>query len=161
MNEIEFEIEEIEWFSGRQAHIYSIRLKGSPTTLIEDFFNENRQYAKELKQLAINLKSMGETGCRRDFFKHNEGNPGDGVAVLKIPKGRLRLYCLYFDRTAVIFGSGGYKPQDVRAYQEVPELNAKAEQMKKIASIINQRIIDKIYRIDEDGILTIDDEELI
>jgi len=161
MDEMKFDIEEIEDFSGEKAHIYSIRIEGATENLLENFFNENRQYEAELRQIVNKLVTMGHlTGCRRDFFKHNEGRPGDGVAVLKIPKGRLRLYCLYFDRTAVFFGSGGYKPARVRAYQEVPELNAKVEQMKKIAVVINQRIVNREYIIDDDGNLIINDELL-
>ncbi len=89
------------------------------------------------------------TGCRRDFFKHNEGAAGDGVAALRV--GQIRLYCLYYDRTAVIFGSGGYKPPHTRAYQETPALNAKAELVKKIAKAFNKALIDKDIKVEEDG----------
>ena len=101
---------------------------------------------------------MGEsTGCRRQYFKPYEGRAGDGVMALRV--GQLRLYCLYFDKTAVFFGSGGYKPPEAHAYQEVPELNEKAEQMKDIARIINNAIKDKDIEIDKDGSLIINNWE--
>ncbi len=65
--------------------------------------------------------------------------------------GHIRLYCLYYDRTAVIFGSGGYKPPHTRAYQETPALNAKAELVKKIAKAFNKALIDKDIKVEEDG----------
>lgn len=153
---IKFKITEIEDFIGDKAHIYSVTLKGEEVTLLEQFFEENQEYQEEIEEITNKIVVMNEsTGCRRQFFKMNEGRPGDGVAVLK--SGQLRLYCLYFDRTAVFFGSGGYKPPEAHAYQEVPKLNAKAEQMKEIAALINQAIKDKDITINEDGSLTIND----
>ena len=110
------------------AHIYSILIKDEEFTLLEQFFNDNEQYADDLNTILEKLFVMGhDIGCRRDHFKHEEGLPGDGVAALRV--GNLRLYCLYFDRTAVIFGSCGFKPPEARAYQDVPELNEKAKQL--------------------------------
>ncbi|MCH3993792.1 MAG: hypothetical protein LKE54_01815 [Prevotella sp.] len=158
---LKFDIKEIEGLSGEKAHVYSVQLKGENETLLEQFFDENSKYGTDLKEIFNKLCLMGrETGCRRQWFKMNEGCPGDGVAALWY--GQLRLYCLYFDKTAVFFGSGGYKPPQAHAYEEVPELNAKAQQMKEIAKRINQAIIDKDIVINEDGELTIndwDDEE--
>lgn len=153
---MDFDIIEIEDFTGRMAHIYSILLDGEELTLLEQFFDDNQMYLAEMNQISEKLIVMGnDTGCRREFFKHEEGAPGDGVAALKV--GNLRLYCLYFDKTAVFFGSGGYKPPEAHAYQEVPELNEKAEQMKNIAKEINQAIIDRKIVIENDGSLTINE----
>jgi len=38
---------------------------------------------------------------------------------------------LYFDNTAVFLGSGGFKPPEIRAYQEDEKLNAKAKELQK------------------------------
>ncbi len=151
---VPFEIIEIEDFTGNQAHIYSVMLTGEDCTLLEQFFNDNQQYSEELNTIAERLTVMGNnTGCRREFFRHYEGDLGDGVAVLK--QGAIRLYCLYFDKTAVFFGSGGFKPPEVHAYQEVPELNAKVKQVKEIARVINNAIKNKKITVNEDGSLTI------
>ena len=158
---MDFEITEMSDFSGKMAHIYSVTLKGESQTLLEQFFDENINNRGELNIIAQKLIVMGnDTGCRYEFFKHHEGALADGVAALRV--GQMRLYCLYFDKTAVFFGSGGFKPPEIRSYQEDPVLNMKAQQMRDIAAKINKAIIDKDIVIEEDGSLTInfgDDED--
>ena len=151
---MDFDIIELADLSGEMAHIYSVTLKGDELTLLEQFFEDNAEYVEELDTIIQKLILMGkETGCRYEFFKHHEGALADGVAAIRV--GQIRLYCLYFDRTAVFFGSGGYKSPNVKAYQEDLELNKKAMQMREIAARINNAIIDKDIVIDEDGSLTI------
>jgi hypothetical protein len=151
---MDFDIIELADLSGEMAHIYSVTLKGDELTLLEQFFEDNAEYVEELDTIIQKLILMGkETGCRYEFFKHHEGALADGVAAIRV--GQIRLYCLYFDRTAVFFGSGGYKSPNVKAYQEDLELNKKAMQMREIAARINKAIIDKDIVIDEDGSLTI------
>ena len=141
-----FDITDMPEFSGDGASIYSITLEGEEQTLLEQFFEENAEYEEELKIIMNKLLTMGKnTGCRWDFFKHNEGKPGDGVAVLKA--GHLRLYCLYVDSTIVCFGSGGYKSPNIRAYQEDAALNTKVVQMEDIAERINKAIKEKDIEI--------------
>lgn len=148
-----FDITDMPDLSGDGASIYSVTLEGENQTLLEQFFDENEGYEKELSEILNKLLTMGhKTGCRRDFFKHNEGKPGDGVAVLKA--GCLRLYCLYVDSTIVCFGSGGYKSPHIRAYQEDTVLNAKVVQMEEIAERINRAIKEKDIEI-KDGQLII------
>lgn len=149
-----FEITELEEFSGEKAHIYSVTLQGEEETLLEQFFDENAEYEGELKTIIEKLLVMGnETGCRYQYFKHNEGALGDGVAAIRV--GQIRLYCLYFDKTAVFFGSGGYKSPNIKAYQEDSALFAKAKEMREIAARINRAIVEKDIVIGQDGSLTI------
>jgi hypothetical protein len=54
---------------------------------------------------------------------------------------------LYVDSTIVCFGSGGYKPPEIRAYQEDAVLNEKVEQLKAIAKRINKAIVEKDIEI--------------
>ena len=56
-----------------------------------------------------------------------------------------------YDNTCIFIGSGGYKPPEIRAYQEDPVLNAKVSQIKDIAAVINSAIIDKDLKIKDDG----------
>lgn len=65
--------------------------------------------------------------------------------------GRLRLYGIYFHDAVILFGSGGYKPPGVSAYENYPPLNAKAQQMRTIAREINRMIREKELKINEDG----------
>lgn len=90
-----------------------------------------------------------ETGCNWNYFTHYEGNSGDGVSVLK--KGRLRLYCIYFNDTVVCFGTGGYKPENIRAYQEDKELDAKVNIIKSVAKQINKDISKGNLRVRQNG----------
>lgn len=122
-----FNITEMEGLSGKMAHIYSVILSGEGTTLLEQFFEENSEHKIELEEIFNRILIMGhETGCRRHYFKLYEGKPGDGVAALRV--GQLRLYCLYFDKTAVL---------------------------KNIAAKINRAIVEKDITINEDGSLNI------
>lgn len=149
-----FDIVEIEDYSGKMAHLYTIVPEFDTKTLFEQFVDENIEYGAEVKSIQKMLYQMGHFyGCRRQYFKHNEGALADGVAVLK--SGRLRLYCLYFDNTAVFLGSGGFKPPEIRAYQEDEKLNAKAQQMRRIAKAINEAIKNKDIIVEGDGSLTI------
>ena len=48
-------------------------------TLAEHFFEDNADHEKELSEMATKLQTMGNnTGCRIQYFKENEGVPGDG-----------------------------------------------------------------------------------
>ena len=70
---------------------------------------------------------------------------------------QIRLYCLRYDNTCIFIGSGGYKPPNIKAYQEEPALNSKAQEMKKIAASINKAIKEKDLKVREDGTLYISD----
>lgn len=154
---MEFDIVKIEEFSGRKAQIYSIMYKDDKDelTLMDHFFNDNiAEHRAELEEMASKLYVMGnDTGCRAQFFKLNEGAAGDGVAALSYE--RMRLYCLRYDNTCIFIGSGGYKPPNIRAYQEDFYLNSKAQEMKKIAACINRAIKEKDLKIRDDGTLDI------
>ncbi len=151
---MDFDIVELMDYTGPKAHIYSLVVNNEGNTLLEQFFEENVEYRNEIQTIDELLYQMGHVfGCRRNFFKHNEGALGDGVAVIRV--GQLRLYCLYFDNTAVFFGSGGYKPPEIHAYQEDEALNAKAQQMRLIAVKLNKAIKNKDIVIENDGSLTI------
>ena len=116
---MQFEIVEFEDLSGPVAHIYSLLPQGSGRTLLEEFFDENKAYSDELREIYEKIDTMAKyTVVGVIFSSIMRGAAGDGVAALRV--GQIRLYCLYYDRTAVIFGSGGYKPPHTRAYQETP-----------------------------------------
>ena len=136
---MKFEIINIEEFSGRKAQIYSVMYEGDDMTLMDHFFEDNGKDHQE--------------GCREHFFKLNEGALGDGVVALSY--NRMRLYCLRYDNTCIFIGSGGYKPPNIRAYQEDPFLNSKAQEMKRIATCINTAIQEKDLKVKDDGTLDI------
>lgn len=152
---MKFDIVNIEEFSGQKAQIYSIMYEDDDMTLMDHFFEDNeKEHQADLEEMASKLHIMGnDTGCRAHFFKLNEGVPGDGVVALSY--NRMRLYCLRYDNACIFIGSGGYKPPDIRAYQEDPFLDSKAQEMKKIAACINKAIIEKDLKVKDDGNLDI------
>lgn len=152
---MKFDIINIEEFSGQKAQIYSIMYEGDVLTLMDHFFEDNmEEHQTDLEEMALKLHVMGhDIGCRSHFFKENEGAPGDGVVALRY--NQMRLYCLRYDNACIFIGSGGYKPPGIRAYQEDSMLNAKAQEMKKIAACINKAIKEKDLRVREDGTLDI------
>lgn len=152
---MKFDIINIDEFSGQKAQIYSIMYEGDDMTLMDHFFEDNgEEHQEDLEEMASKLHVMGnDTGCRVQFFKQNEGAPGDGVVALRY--NQMRLYCLRYDNTCIFIGSGGYKPPDIKAYQEDPYLDSKAQEMKKIAACINKAIAVKDLKVKEDGTLEI------
>lgn len=149
-----FDIENIEVFSGGMAQIYSVMFENDDMTLMDHFFENNAQYKEEMTEMAKKLFSMGnDTGCRIQFFKENEGAPGDGVVAFWYKQ--MRMYCLRIGSACIILGDGGYKPPEISAYQENDMLNSKAQQMRKIAACINKAIKEKDIKVGEDGAITI------
>lgn len=153
---MKFEIVNIEEFSGEMAQIYSVMFENDDMTLMDHFFEDNAIYEEELKEMAKKLISMGKsTGCRIQFFKENEGAPGDGLVAFWYK--RMRMYCLRIGSACIILGDGGYKPPEISAYQEDALLNSKAQQMRKIAARINKATIERDIRLENDGKITITD----
>lgn len=159
-------IEEIEDLSGEACHIYSLREAGSENSLFDDFIVRNSElYEDEVVDIYNRLKYMGnEGGARENYFKLNEGKPGDGiVALYDRPDSRLRLYCIRYGAITLIVGDGGAKPKSVRAWQEVPELDRIVKHLMLISDKISEAIKEKDIRLTLDGKLigelTIDDDE--
>lgn len=153
---MKFELVNIDEFSGDMAQIYSVIFEDDDMTLMDHFFEDNAQYEEELREMTKKLISMGnDTGCRIQFFKENEGAPGDGLVAFWYK--RMRMYCLRIGSACIILGDGGYKPPEISAYQEDALLNSKAQQMRRIAACINRAIIEKDISIENNGKITITD----
>lgn len=71
-------------FIGNKVSIYGIWFDDLQKTSFDSFLFENKNaFLSELKDLVSRLKSIGNaTGAREQFFKINEGIPGDGVCAL-------------------------------------------------------------------------------
>ena len=48
---MDFRITEIEALTGPKARIYSVIMEGEDKSLLEQFFDENNAYAKDLKKV--------------------------------------------------------------------------------------------------------------
>ncbi|MDO4310141.1 MAG: hypothetical protein Q4C43_05385 [Prevotella sp.] len=150
-----FEIIEMKNLTGAKARVYSVILDGEENTLLEQFFNENIEYKDDLKKVLYKIHTMAQnTGCRKSYFKEGEGAWADGMIALQ-GTGLLRLYGIYFHDAVILFGSGGYKPPQIAAYEDYQPLNVKAQQMRAIVKEINRMIAEKELKIHEDGTLEV------
>lgn len=112
-------------------------------TLFDHFVTENMaEYKTELRSIAGRLQQIGRTtGARANFFKLDEGKPGDGVCALyDDPDSKLRLYCIRYGNVAIILGGGGPKPPGVRAWQEDEKLTLEAETIMEVSKDIMRRL---------------------
>jgi len=138
-----YEIVELVNFSGHKTTIYSVILGDDELTLYDYFIEENiEEYKKEIKSIVNRLAIIGnETGAREQFFKLNEGKPGDSVCALyDEPSNYLRLYCIRYGLCVIILGGGG--PKFTRTWQEDPKLTLEASTLIEISNDIAQRIKD-------------------
>lgn len=144
-------------FSGDKAHLYSVIVDDDEVSLFEQFVAENIEtHRKEVMDILMRLQAMSsDYGARENYFKLNEGKPGDGVAaVYDLPSKNLRLYCIRYGSEAVILGNGGLKKKSIRAYQEDTSLGKKADCMIDISRLICEYIKNKDFIINSDGSIT-------
>lgn len=136
-------------------------------TLLDLFIDENISLFKsETKELVTRLRTIGNlTGARVQFFKNNEGIPGDGVcALFDMDDSNLRLYCIRYGMQLIIVGGGGYKPKGIRTLQEDEKLKYENYFLRKVSQLITNRIKDKEIEfindgLDFDGNLTFSNED--
>ena len=149
-----YEIVELEPYSGNEAKIYSIIREGESDTLFDKFIDEYKhEFRTEVKDILKRIYQIGHTtGARSSFFKLHEGKYGDCVcALFDIPGKNLRLYCIRFGMVAVILGGGGEKAEGVIAWQDDEKLSEEASQMIEFAKDILKRMDDKDIYWSKDG----------
>ncbi|WP_026750628.1 hypothetical protein [Sediminibacterium sp. C3] len=154
-----YEIVEIEPFSGSASKVYSIIPEGEEKTLFDSFLEEHSlRYKTELKEILKRLKQIGHsTGARVNFFKPE----GDSVFVKKWgeyvyalydeEESNLRLYCIRFSNVAVILGGGGFKDKSIRQWQEDPKLSNEVRLMMAYAESILKQLDEKELYWSVDG----------
>ena len=143
---MKFQLKTLKKLSGDEATIYSVLILGDKLTLFDTFMADNLvNHKKEVMNIFYRLIAIGnKTGAKENFFRLNEGVPGDGVcAFYDIPKSKLRLYCVRYGNDFLILGCGGPKSKIIKAWQEDPKLNEEAQLVIKIAKIVNDKIKDK------------------
>jgi hypothetical protein len=150
MSKLNYEIVEMETFSGSEAKIYSIIPEGEEETLFEKFVDENvAAFKYEVQDILKRLKLIGhKTGARESFFKH-EGDRdfvnkygGYVWALYDDEESNLRLYCIRFSNVAIILGGGGHKAKSVRKWQEDEKLSEEAQKIMAYAEIILKQLDD-------------------
>lgn len=144
----------IDRLSGNRASIYSIAINGENDTLLDKFVNDNlNSFKSETKDILMRLTTIGKsTGARTQFFKENEGSPGDGVcALFDDPDSNLRLYCIKYGSQLIIVGYGGPKSKDIREFQQDPVLTSSNYDLRWLSSQITERIKSKEIRYINNG----------
>jgi hypothetical protein len=140
---MKWKIVKLDHFSGDSGSVYSVYFYDSNKTLFEIFIEENTiSFKSELLDIISRLKVIGyKTGAREQFFKHNEGNPGDGVCALyDETEKQLRLYCIRYGTNLIILGGGGQKSKNIRALQDDEKLKTENFLIRKISEQITVRL---------------------
>jgi hypothetical protein len=133
----------ISELSGNNASIYSVFIISDNKTILDKFIVKySISYKCEIIDILTRLKTIGKkTGARENFFKLNEGKPGDGVcALFDEPVKNLRVYCIRYGSITLIVGGGGVKPKSIKAFQEDPVLKYENELMRKLSEKITARL---------------------
>ncbi|MBW8050528.1 MAG: hypothetical protein FVQ77_09355 [Cytophagales bacterium] len=137
---MKYKLVKLSNFSGEEASIYSVYMEDLKKTLFDVFLEENKNsFKSELKDILQRIKVIGsKTGAREQFFKLNEGKPGDGVCALYDDDRNLRLYCIRYAKQLVIIGGGGEK--SVQVLQDDEKLKEENYLLREISKIITERI---------------------
>ena len=138
--------------SGNKASIYSVIVNDEGSTLFDTFIEDHKNsHLDEIKNIVQRLKTIGtKTGAREQFFKLNEGNPGDGVcALFDLPGKHLRLYCIRYHTQIIILGGGGIK--NVRTLQEDDRLANENYLLRELSRQITERIRGRDIRYTMEG----------
>jgi hypothetical protein len=155
------EIEIVKIRTGRHASFFTVRFVGEQLTLFEKFIIENKsKYPDELKFISDRIKAMASTtGAREQFFKTDEGYPGDGVcALFDLPEKNLRLYCIRYGSVSVILGGGGEKHKNMKAFQESEKLTEENYLLRRISAGIAKAMRDDLIDWSDDGMDLVCDE---
>lgn len=130
-----------EKLSGNKASIYGVWIDDLQETSFDAFIKENKNvFLSELKDIIARLKIIGNvTGAREQFFKINEGIPGDGVcALFDKPDKKLRLYCIRYGASIVIVGGGG--PKNVQKLQQNDKLKVENYLLRNLSALITEKM---------------------
>ena len=149
-----YKIVEITELSGPACKIYSVVFGDGKDTLFDIFEDRmDTDYPDAVDDIWYSLRFMGEEGgARIQFFRVDEGQPGDGIVALLRRKGFvLRVYCIRYGNCTLIVGDGGLKA--VRSWQDDPHLTSCVKQLMAISERITERIKEKEIVFLPDGSL--------
>lgn len=151
---MKFEIVKLDQFNGNKCGVYSIFVDNEQETLFERFLLENKiSFKHEIINILERIRTINSiTGARENYFKLDEGKPGDGIcALFDLPDSNLRLYCIRFGNSLIILGGGGEKRKSFKALQEVEKLKTENYILRKISAEIAKRIREREITFSEDG----------
>lgn len=152
---MEYTIDIVSNLSGEACGIYTLCEKGEQKSLFNLFLEQNFiAYKSEIIDIVKRLSTIGhKTGAREQYFKLDEGKPGDGICALyDEDESKLRLYCIRFGRDIIILGGGGEKPKNIRAFQENEKLTKENYLLREASRILSEKIESKEIKFSSDGI---------
>lgn len=138
---MKYELVKLGYINGNKASIYAVLYNDLNMTSFDLFIKENKNtFKSELLDINNRLTSIAiSTGAREQFFKMNEGNPGDGVcALFDSPGKKLRLYCIRYGSLIVVIGGGGKK--DVGKLQQDKKLTDENYFLRNLSVEITEKI---------------------
>lgn len=127
--------------SGPETTFYSVIVEGSDKTLFEIFEDKyGEEFSDEMDEIFDRLILMAdEFGARVQWFREQEGKPGDLVCALHdLEESHLRLYCIRYGSDIVILGGGGNKT--TKTWQEDPILAVEVRMMMNVSEDIYRRM---------------------
>ncbi|MBC9933414.1 hypothetical protein [Chitinophaga qingshengii] len=147
-----YEIIELQQFSGKRAGIYSVMVANDNLTLFDHFVKAYvKEHAGEIRSITQYLAYIGNRyGIQNRFFKVKRGWSAEvSCALFDHPEKKLRLYCFRIGTAALIIGGG--MPRTGRtgrtARMGVPE-----KLLDRISRDISRKIqTGDIYWSDQDG----------
>jgi hypothetical protein len=149
------ELKKIPQFSGSKGSVYTILLDEDENTAFKKFVTEHQDsFKSEIKDIVGRLKTMGcKTGMREQYFKINEGVPGDGVCALyDTEESNLRLYCIRYGAQLIVLGGGGHKPKEIKSFQESEELEKENYILRTLSALITEKMRDREINLCDDGL---------
>jgi hypothetical protein len=151
---MKFTLVPLNKLSGRKTAIYSVMVGEEEKTLFDYFIAENiENYKEELLKIRKTIQTIAtETGARDHFFDKPEGKAGQSVfALYDRPDSKLRLYCFKFNRFILILGGGGFKPKNIRSFQEDSKLTHENYIMRHVSDVLTQAFKDKDIWLSANG----------
>lgn len=104
---MKYQIVELDEFTGSMATVYSVLPDNTDQTLFDTFIEQYyHTFREEVQDIISSLEIIGKRTCaRQQFFKLNEGKPGDGIcAMFDEPERNLRIYCIRWGKVAILIG---------------------------------------------------------
>lgn len=122
---------------GRKAKIYSIQFDGENKNEFQKFIEDPEvRNHPDFQSLRKKIKEIyDKRGLLQHYFRPEDDKClHPEISRIDYGTGKLRLYCIRWDDTLLILGGGGVKPDDVRFWQEDPEL---ANAVKKVIDVFD------------------------
>jgi hypothetical protein len=137
---VKFSIINIEPLSGSKAQVYSIKFEdkyaSELTIFVHKFHDTHPQIIDEAIQ-RIKLIAQRE-GIQNSFFRRESSESHNVFRLLETKD--IRLYCIKFGETLLLFGSGGIKKNKTKKLKENPYLENEVKKLQKVEDSINKRI---------------------